>query len=181
MKSKLIWTPTIRLFHWAFVGLIGLNIFVTDPEGSLHPYTGYLVMALIGARLYVGFFGSRYELFKAMPTGLRAVLNHISDIVTKRRLGHAGHSPMGSWMVINLLLTVLIVTLSGHLMTTDRFWGEQWPEDLHKLSITWLEASGVLHICAVFLESIRTRVNLPASMITGRKELSSRDRAAKER
>lgn len=60
-------------------------------------------------------------------------------------------------------------------MTTDTYWGVQWPEDLHKAAVTWAEVSVLAHVAAVFLESLRLRINLPRGMITGYKSLPVND------
>ena len=70
-----------------------------------------------------------------------------------------------------LLLTILLIGASGWLMTTNMFWGVDWVEELHEGLVTWAEISILLHIAAVIFESWRTGVNLPRSMITGRKRL----------
>jgi cytochrome b len=74
-------------------------------------------------------------------------------------------------MIYNLLVTLLVIGLSGYLMTTDMFWGVEWPEELHEAAVAWAEISVVLHIAAVVFESLRTRVNLPRAMVTGYKDL----------
>ena len=56
-------------------------------------------------------------------------------------------------------------------MTTDMFWGVEWPETVHETAVTWAEISVVLHVAAVVFESLRTRVNLPRAMVTGYKRL----------
>lgn len=77
-------------------------------------------------------------------------------------------------MIYNLLLALCVVGLSGFLMTTDMFWGVEWPEHLHEFSVTWTEISVVLHILAVIYESRRTGINLPRAMVTGYKDLPLR-------
>jgi cytochrome b len=56
-------------------------------------------------------------------------------------------------------------------MTTDAFWGEEWPEELHEAAVTWVEFSVLAHVLAVIIESVRTKVNLPRAMITGYKRI----------
>lgn len=74
-------------------------------------------------------------------------------------------------MIYNLLASVLVVCASGYLMTTDMFWGAEWPEELHEVAVTWVELSVLAHVAAVVFESIRTKVNLPRAMITGYKNI----------
>ena len=70
-----------------------------------------------------------------------------------------------------LILTLLAIGATGYLMTTDMFWGMEWPEELHEAFVTWAEISVVLHIAAVIFESKRTKVNLARAMVTGYKDM----------
>ena len=88
-----------------------------------------------------------------------------------RRRIHLGHTPLGALMIYNLILSVAVICISGYLMTTDMFWGVEWPEEVHEAAVTWVEISVVLHVAAVVIESIRTKVNLPRAMVTGYKKL----------
>jgi cytochrome b len=88
-------------------------------------------------------------------------------MATGRTKIHVGHTPLGALMIYNLLGTLAIIGASGYLMTTDMFWGVEWPEEVHELSVAWAEFSVVLHIAAVLFESRRTKVNLPRAMMTG--------------
>ena len=92
-------------------------------------------------------------------------------MLTGRTSLHIGHTPLGALMIYNLILALLIIGLSGYLMTTDMFWGVEWPEELHEAAVAWAEISVVLHIAAVLVESMRTRVNLPRAMVTGYKDI----------
>ena len=45
--------------------------------------------------------------------------------------------PLGALMIYNLILSLLVLCLSGYLMTTDMFWGTEWTEELHELAAIW--------------------------------------------
>lgn len=94
----------------------------------------------------------------------------MTDIAAGRTRAHVGHTPLGAWMIYNLLVTMLLIGLSGYLMTTDMFWGTEWTEELHEILVSWAELSVVAHIAAVIFESHRLHVNLPRAMVTGYKE-----------
>ena len=94
-------------------------------------------------------------------------MEQIRDIALRRIHIHLGHTPLGALMIYNILLSLIIVTGSGFLMTTDMFWGVEWTEELHELSVSWMELSVIIHVAAVIFESRRTGVNLPRSMVTG--------------
>ena len=74
-------------------------------------------------------------------------------------------------MIVNLLLTMLAICISGYLMTTDAFWGIEWVEEMHEVFVTWAEISVLAHVAAVLFESHRTGVNLPRAMVTGTKRV----------
>ena len=72
-------------------------------------------------------------------------------------------------MVLALMLAVSLIALSGFLMTTDRFWGVEWVEDVHELIVNATLILVFLHIAGVVLASRQHHENLVLSMLTGRK------------
>ena len=171
MKMVRVWDPFIRAFHWSMVVLLIVNTFFTRGDSAFHHWIGYCVVLLITARVVWGFIGSNYALFSSFPPSVTGSLEQMSDISVGRKTVHIGHTPLGAFMIYNLILTVFVICISGYLMTTDAFWGSDWVEELHRGSVTWAEFSAGIHIVAVFVESFRTKVNLPRSMITGYKNL----------
>lgn len=171
MKKIKVWDPVVRLFHWSLVAAFAANALVIDEESKLHLWIGYFVIALVAVRILWGLVGTRYARFSSFRPSLSAAMEQISDIATGRRRIHLGHTPLGALMIYNLIVTLLLIGLTGWLMTTDMFWGVEWPEELHEMFVTWAEISVVLHIAAVIYESRRTGVNLPRAMVTGAKTL----------
>ena len=71
---------------------------------------------------------------------------------------------------LRLLLALLIlVSASGWLATTDRYWGVEWVQDLHHVLADALVVLALLHVCGVVYSSLRHRENLVAAMVSGRK------------
>jgi cytochrome b len=173
MEKIKVWDLFVRTFHWSLVGLFAANALLVDHDSDLHLQIGYTIAALVVARIVWGLAGKGFARFASFPPSLGAAMEQLTEIATGRRHVHLGHTPLGAWMIYNLLLAVLVICLSGWLMTTDRFWGLAWPENLHEFAVTWAEVSVVLHIAAVLFESRRTRVNLPRAMVTGYKEIPS--------
>jgi cytochrome b len=171
MRKLYVWDPLVRLFHWALVAGLVLNMFVTDPGKTAHRWLGYGVLLLIGLRLIWGLVGPRFARFRSFPPDPVAALGHATEIATGRVHVHEGHSPLGALMVYNLLASCVIIGLTGWMLTTLTWFGVEWVEDLHKAFVTWVQLSAVLHIAAVIFESRRLRVNLPKSMVTGYKWL----------
>ncbi|SFI70784.1 cytochrome b/b6 domain-containing protein [Celeribacter neptunius] len=170
-KRTRVWDPLVRLFHWSLVSCFAANALFVDGENDLHLVFGYTIIGLVGFRLLWGFVGGQYARFKSFPPSAQDALEQGADMVSGRVHIHVGHTPLGALMIYNLLLTLSVIGLSGYLMTTDMFWGVEWPEEVHKIAVDWAEVSVVLHIAAVIFESYRTKVNLPRAMVTGYKDL----------
>lgn len=173
MRRIKVWDPAIRIFHWSLVLLFTANALIVDHDGKPHIWIGYAILALVGLRLIWGVVGSRHARFASFPPSLSGARDQLIEIATGRKNVHAGHTPLGAWMIYNLLLAMIVIGASGYLMTTDRFWGVEWPEELHEFAVAWAEISVVLHIAAVLFESRRLGLNLPRAMVTGYKDLRS--------
>lgn len=171
MTRLKVWDPFVRVFHWSLVIGFGANALVIDDDSKLHQWVGYAVVALVAVRILWGLVGTRYARFSSFPPSISGALAQVRDMLGGERRIHVGHTPLGAMMIYNLLLSMLVIGFSGWLMTTDAFWGVEWPEELHEAAVTWAEISVVLHIAAVFYESWRTSVNLPRAMVTGCKDL----------
>ncbi|HKK98432.1 MAG TPA: cytochrome b/b6 domain-containing protein [Marivita sp.] len=167
MTSYLVWDPFIRVFHWALAAGFAANALIIDDDSKLHEWLGYTLVALIGARLVWGVVGSSHARFASFRPTLSNIAGQMSDIATGRKRLHLGHSPLGALMIFNLMGAVLLIALTGFMMTTNAFWGVEWVEELHEALVIWAEISIVLHVLAVIWESRRTGVNLPRAMITG--------------
>ena len=171
MTATKVWDPFVRVFHWSLALMMIANAFVIEDESKLHRWVGYTVVGLVLARILWGFIGTQYARFSSFPPSARASVEQMADIASGRKRIHLGHTPLGALMIYNLIAAVLVICVSGYLMTTDMFWGEEWPEELHEMAVTWVEISVVAHVAAVLFESFRTRVNLPRAMITGYKRV----------
>ncbi|GHC16063.1 MULTISPECIES: cytochrome b/b6 domain-containing protein [Gemmobacter] len=170
-EKTYIWDGFVRLFHWSLALAFAANALFTNPEHDLHHWIGYFVLALVAARIVWGVIGSRHARFSDFPPSLSAAFDQAAEMAAWRRRPHHGHSPLGALMIYNLLITLIIVGISGYMQTTLMFFGREWVEELHEVAVTWAEISVVAHIAAVALESRRLRINLPVSMVTGYKRL----------
>lgn len=171
MQKIRVWDPVVRLFHWSLVAAFAANAFYTKPGRDVHRWVGYSVAGLIALRLVWGLVGTRHARFADFLPSPAAALAQLRDMAMWRRRVHAGHSPLGALMIYNLLVTMAGLAGSGYAMTTVTFFGVEWVEDVHKALVIWAEASIVLHVLAVVVESRRLGINLPKSMVTGYKTL----------
>jgi cytochrome b len=166
-----VWDPFVRLFHWSLVILFAANALLTDPEKPLHQWIGYAIAALVVLRIVWGFVGTRHARFSDFLPSPAGVFRQVSDMLQARQHAHAGHSPLGALMIYNLLLTLAAICLTGYMMTTLAYFGEDWVEEAHEALVTWAEISVLLHVAAVLVESLRLRVNLIKSMVLGYKDI----------
>ena len=108
----------VRLFHWTLLVSFTVAYLTEDDPLTVHVWAGYMVGALIVARIVWGFVGSsraRFSDFLYKPT---TTLRYVRDLVLFRGgERHLGHSPGGGYMVI-LLLVVLAATVVTGLMTS---------------------------------------------------------------
>ena len=169
MQKIKVWDPFVRIFHWSLVVAFAANAFVLDDESKMHEWVGYVVVALVLTRIIWGLIGTQYARFSSFPPSMAGATSQLTEIATGRKRIHCGHTPLGAMMIYNLLFSMLAIGLTGYLMTTNMFWGLEWPEELHEAFVTWAEISIALHIAAVIFESYRSRVNLPRAMVTGTK------------
>jgi cytochrome b len=174
MTSYRIWDPALRLFHWLLaLGFIA-NAFLIDGESRLHELVGFTIMGLVGLRLIWGLVGPQAARFASFLPSRGALTAQLQDMALGRHSAHLGHSPLGALMIFNLLGTLILVGLTGYMMTTNAFWGVKWVEEAHEILATWAELSVLAHVLAVLWESRRTGINLPKAMITGRKDIPDR-------
>lgn len=171
MLHHRIWDPFLRIFHWALVVGFIANALLTNPESGLHHDLGYVLAALIALRLVWGVFGPRSAKFSSFIPSPAAIMGHLCDIATGRKKVHLGHSPLGALMILNLLISIALIAVTGYMLTTDAYWGAGWVEHLHEALVVWAGVSAGIHVGAVIWESLRTGVNLPRAMITGVKDI----------
>ncbi len=168
-----VWDRFVRLFHWATASLVLIAFLTTDDARWLHELAGYVVLALIAARVVWGVFGTRYALFVSFIAGPRAVLRYLVLLRAGRAPRHIGHNPAGGMMIVALLVLLAIVSGSGWLSETDAYFGVPWVDHLHHISAHLLLGLVGVHIAGVIVSSWLHRENLVLAMITGRKPAAS--------
>lgn len=170
-RDVAVWDPLVRLIHWSLAFAILLNGAITDDESKLHEWVGYVALGLVGLRLIWGIIGPRHARFSTFPPSLPASISHVGSLLADAGKVHLSHNPLGALMAYNLWLTVIALGVTGYMMTTVRYFGIDWVEDLHELAFDWLLISVALHVAGVGFDSRRSGVNLIRAMITGRKRI----------
>lgn len=183
MEKKLIWDIPTRLFHWLLVfSLAGQYITAELMDNAMqwHFYLGYFTLGLIIFRLIWGIAGSDYAKFSQFIYGPRAVLRYAGTLFKRDSEAHAGHNPLGGWVVIIMLSLVAVQAVSGLFMTDDIFLDGPWRaavEDstlktmsyLHNNVFNILLVVIALHIAAIGFYAVYKKQKLAPAMVHGKK------------
>ena len=168
-RTVRVWDPLVRIFHWSLVGLFAFSYFTGDEWKSAHITSGYAIAGLIAVRLVWGLIGSEHARFSNFVYSPLTVSRFLLDSLRMRAKRYLGHNPAGGVMVLALLGMVSLIAISGYMMTTDAYWGEEWVEDVHKTAVYVTLGLIVLHVAGVIFASVEHKENLVRAMITGRK------------
>ncbi|WII73583.1 cytochrome b/b6 domain-containing protein [Bdellovibrio sp. 22V] len=166
-KRIYVWDVFVRVFHWTLVVCIFLNYFITEEGDKPHEIIGYVAAGFVVARFLWGFFGSPYARFSRWLASPKTVFKYLVDF--KNRKPSLAHNPVAGWMMIFLMICVLALGVTGYMMSMDRFFGEDWVEDLHHNIANVMMAGVAIHIIGALYESYHEKQNLVAGMIHGYK------------
>jgi cytochrome b len=173
-RWSVVWDPFVRIFHWSTVGLVAVAFF-SDANRPVHDTAGYIVLALVVARIAWGLIGSAHARFSDFLAPPGRILAYLRDIPAGRARRYIGHNPTGGAMIVALLSLLVITAGSGWLSETDAFFGISWVSHLHHRAAHLLLVLAGLHVLGVVVSSLLHRENLVVAMITGRKRTDSAD------
>jgi cytochrome b len=176
-----VWDPFVRLFHWTLVVAFTVAYLLTEEDVlQVHVWAGYVVGALVVARIIWGFVGPAHARFTDFVYAPADTLRYVRDLVLFRAERHLGHSPGGGAMIVLLLLFLAATVVTGLVvyggdqqagplagMFTKEF-GESF-EDVHEVIANITLALVLAHVAAVVLASFVFRENLVRAMVTGYK------------
>ncbi len=168
-QSIKVWDLFVRICHWSLVLSVFAAFFFTEEGDRPHEIAGYMALGLVVARVLWGFAGTHYARFSQFVPGPSALLSYVRAMVRGRETRFLGHNPAGAIMVFALLVTVLAASVSGWMLTTDAYFGEEWVEGLHEDVSNALMTLVGLHVGGVIYTSWRHGENLVRAMVTGRK------------
>lgn len=164
-----VWDPLVRVFHWALLASFVTAWISADEWDDLHEWAGYAAAALIVFRLVWGLVGTSYARFTQFVRSPRTVVAYLTEVLKRREQRYLGHNPAGGAMIVVLMATMLMLSLSGWMYTTETFWGVEWVEEAHEFLANLMLALIGLHIAGAVVESLRHGENLVKAMWTGRK------------
>jgi len=183
-----VWDAPVRLFHWALVLLLAFMIFSGKVKGDWmewHMRAGYAILALVLFRIVWGFSGSTYARFSSFLAGPAISMQFLHQLLARAPAAHAGHNPLGGWMVVALLLALLFQTGTGLFANDDiLIEGPLAPlvtkdvsdrlSSWHYWNVNLLLGLVAVHIAAVLYHAVFMKENLIGAMFTGVKELPAR-------
>lgn len=164
-----VWDQFVRVFHWSLVAMFAAAWITAENWDRAHEITGYAILVLVGLRFIWGLIGSRHARFSDFIYKPSVVIGYLKDVVLMRARRFVGHNPAGGIMVLAMLLSLVAVSATGIMMTTNAFWGKEWVEELHEVAANLTLGLVFLHLAGVLIASIQHGENLINSMFTGLK------------
>ncbi len=168
-RQVLVWDRFVRFFHWSLAASILLVALNSNLPQWLHEGLGYFTLALVAARLLWGFVGRGHARFADFVPGPRRLINYLRDLLHGREQRHLGHNPAAALMILFLLAMVAAIGVTGWLLTTDAYWGDETMETLHLTLVNTTLLAVAIHVGAAIYESLRHKENLILAMFTGKK------------
>lgn len=167
--SVTVWDIAVRVFHWGLVTAVLVAWFTGGSGNRVHEIAGFVVSALVLFRITWGIGGTRHARFTDFVRGPWTVLKYLNDVARMRAPRHLGHNPAGGAMIVALLLLLVVVSVTGMMQLSTRFFGISWVEDVHHYAANILMAIVPLHILGVIVSSWLHQENLVRAMFTGKK------------
>jgi cytochrome b len=180
-----VWDVPVRIFHWTLVALLVASVVCVKIRGNAmewHVRCGYAILALVLFRIVWGFVGTHHARFTAFVRGPGAVVRYARSIVARQHETHAGHNPLGGWMIV-LMLVALVAQAGLGLFSNDdialegplvRLVGKDLSDtltSLHHRGAWAIFALAGLHVGAVAFYLVALKENLVRPMVTGTKKL----------
>tara|TARA_R110001592_G_scaffold357416_1_gene660579 strand:+ start:140768 stop:141298 length:531 start_codon:yes stop_codon:yes gene_type:complete len=173
MAAIPVWDPLVRICHWLVATLFFANFWLLEAGETPHEWVGYSIASLVAMRLVWGFTGpANARIVHFWPTPAR-INQHLKNI---RAPVAIGHNPLGGAMILFLWFMLLLAALSGWLQTTDKYWGEEWVENVHNFSADIVMVAVAIHIAAVLIMPRINGTALVVPMVTGRRKQHALDR-----
>jgi cytochrome b len=181
--TRRVWDLPVRVTHWLLV-LALAGSYVTHAAGvawfRYHAWCGYAVLVLAAFRILWGAVGTRHARFTSFVRGPRRTLAYLLALARGRHPAHAGHNPLGAWMVVFLLAALFAQGVTGlfandEIFNTGPLYGYVSDATSHALTswhrriFDWILIATALHVVAVLAHRVLARQDLIGPMFSGRK------------
>jgi cytochrome b len=185
LRTLRVWDLPVRLFHWALVVLVLVSFTTAQIGGNAmqyHEWSGLTILTLVLFRVLWGFAGSTYARFGAFLRGPRSALDYACTLLCGRPAFHAGHNPLGGWMILLLLASLLVQAGTGLFANDDimiegplvKHVSKETSDVLtriHHFNFNVLAALVTVHMGAALYYLRAKRENLILPLVTGRKQV----------
>ena len=158
----------LRLFHWVLAASSVAAWALETVSRSAHVWLGYAAAAAVLWRVGYGLWGPPQARLVTLLHSPRRVWAWLTALLAGRAPLAHGYNPLAAWNVLAMLTTVLALAISGHLLRTDAFWGNETLQTAHTLSSDMFWSLVALHLLGLAVGSWRARYPLPFAMIDGR-------------
>lgn len=172
-RTVRVWDPLVRSFHWLVAAGFFLDYLLLAPGERPHEWLGYAVAAALAVRVAWGFVGTPHARFADFVPGPARLRAYLGALTRGREPRYVGHNPGGSVVMLSLMALLALVSVTGWMLTTDRFWGVSWVQSAHGLAADAIFGLAFFHVGGALVESVRHRENLVWAMVTGRKRAPS--------
>jgi cytochrome b len=176
-----VWDPLVRIFHWALVVAFFLAYLTEDDWVNLHVIAGYTVAGLVGFRIIWGFIGTRYARFTQFVKSPSTVIDYVKRMARFDVPHYLGHNPAAAAMIIALLISIIIISITGMSIIASEGQGPlagtffaalnaKTMEEVHEFFANFTLLLVILHVAGVFFSGMLEGENLPRAMVTGSKK-----------
>lgn len=180
-----VWDLPVRLFHWLLVLLFAFMFFTGKMKGGWmdwHMPAGYTILTLVFFRVAWGFAGSTHARFASFLAGPSRGVAFARKLLSAAPAPHAGHNPLGGWMVMALLVALLVQVSAGLFANDDisvegplaALVSKAMSDRLtaiHYWNSNVLLALAAIHLAAVLFHWLVKKEDLIGAMFTGVKRL----------
>jgi cytochrome b len=166
--SPIAWNIVTRLIHWMIATPVLLDFFIEGGEFA-HKILGHTALVMVLLRLAWGFFTTDEARFSSLPFSVKKAFQYAKTIFAQKSIHYSGHNPLASWTYVFMWSLVGALGITGFMMGTDRYWGEDWVEELHETLSNGLLALVVLHVIGLMLDSWKFKRKTWLGMFTGKK------------
>lgn len=161
MRQKKVWDIPTRIVHWGVASAILLNLFVIEEGEDPHQWLGYAAVALVVFQIFWSI-----SKFNLRP---RDLLNFTKSLIHRRVIDYPGHNPGASYAYLLIWGHIFALGMTGWMMSWDRYWGEEWLENLHSGISTSLQILILIHLLGIAHDSMHFKRKTWMGMIDGRK------------
>jgi len=180
-----VWDSWVRLFHWALACLFAFQLYSGHTGGNImqwHLYAGYVVLTLVLFRVAWGFAGSTHARFASFVAGPVETARFARRLFSRGSAAVVGHNPLGGWMILVLLASLLLQAGTGLFANDDI--ATEGPlaalvtksvsdrlSSIHRWNAKLLILLSCLHVAAIVFHMVAKKEKLVSAMFTGVKHV----------